>query len=174
MWLPHILGVVYVQWETWIWPCRDGHMWVIRNFRIICHYLNAIAADLEDFHAVQFSFYSLSALPLHSSQSKYINIVDKSIPIIAESKAPIISVHEFPFCLAKLFVSMQRLPERIVEKAVKGMLPKGRLGRQLFNHLKVFKGSKHPHQAQKAKDVTNIINLKPEQLAKALTPNTGI
>ena len=98
----------------------------------------------------------------------------KSIAIIAESKAAIISAHVYPLCLIKLCVPMQRLPERIVEKAVKGMLPKGRLGRQLFNHLKVFKGSKHPHQAQKAKDVTNIINLKPEQLAKALTPNTGV
>ena len=33
---------------------------------------------------------------------------------------------------------MQRLPERIVEKAVKGMLPSGRIGRHLFTHLKVL------------------------------------
>ena len=32
---------------------------------------------------------------------------------------------------------LQRLPERIVEKAVKGMLPSGRIGRHLFTHLKV-------------------------------------
>ncbi|MCO5594393.1 hypothetical protein L7F22_048423 [Adiantum nelumboides] len=43
----------------------------------------------------------------------------------------------------------QRIPERIVEHAVRGMLPKGRLGRQLFTHLKVYKGSEHPHTAQK-------------------------
>ncbi|XP_028763739.1 50S ribosomal protein L13, chloroplastic-like [Neltuma alba] len=43
----------------------------------------------------------------------------------------------------------QRLPERIIEHAVRGMLPKGRLGRQLFTHLKVYKGPDHPHQAQK-------------------------
>eukprot|EP00897_Mesotaenium_endlicherianum_P010157 jgi/Mesen1/916/ME000117S00081 len=42
-----------------------------------------------------------------------------------------------------------RIPERIVEHAVKGMLPKGRLGRQLFTHLKVYKGENHPHSAQK-------------------------
>lgn len=41
-----------------------------------------------------------------------------------------------------------RIPERIVEHAVKGMLPKGRLGRQLFTHLKVYKGEEHPHTAQ--------------------------
>ncbi|KAF5728242.1 50S ribosomal protein L13 chloroplastic [Tripterygium wilfordii] len=43
----------------------------------------------------------------------------------------------------------QRIPERIIEHAVRGMLPKGRLGRQLFNHLKVYKGPEHPHEAQK-------------------------
>ncbi|XP_015159831.1 50S ribosomal protein L13, chloroplastic-like [Solanum tuberosum] len=43
----------------------------------------------------------------------------------------------------------QRIPERIIEHAVRGMLPKGRLGRQLFTHLKVYKGAEHPHVAQK-------------------------
>ncbi len=41
-----------------------------------------------------------------------------------------------------------RLPERIVEKAIKGMLPHNALGRQLFRKLKVYKGSEHPHAAQ--------------------------
>ncbi|KAI3466025.1 hypothetical protein Pfo_022688 [Paulownia fortunei] len=43
----------------------------------------------------------------------------------------------------------KRIPERIVEHAVRGMLPKGRLGRALFNHLKVYTGPDHPHEAQK-------------------------
>ncbi|NJO77499.1 MAG: 50S ribosomal protein L13 [Cyanobacteria bacterium RM1_2_2] len=48
------------------------------------------------------------------------------------------------------FTQLQaRLPERIVEQAVKGMLPKNALGRQLFTKLKVYAGSEHPHQAQK-------------------------
>lgn len=42
-----------------------------------------------------------------------------------------------------------RIPERIIEQAVKGMLPKNSLGRQLFTKLKVYAGSEHPHQAQK-------------------------
>ncbi|NJO21381.1 MAG: 50S ribosomal protein L13, partial [Spirulinaceae cyanobacterium RM2_2_10] len=41
-----------------------------------------------------------------------------------------------------------RLPERIIEKAVKGMLPKNALGRQLFTKLKVYAGPDHKHQAQ--------------------------
>jgi len=46
-----------------------------------------------------------------------------------------------------------RLPERIVEKAVKGMLPKNNLGRQLFKKLKVYKGPTHPHSAQQPKEL---------------------
>lgn len=48
-----------------------------------------------------------------------------------------------------------RIPERILEKAVKGMLPKNRLGRHLFTKLKVYAGESHPHLAQKPQ----IINL---------------
>lgn len=40
-------------------------------------------------------------------------------------------------------------PERIIEKAVKGMLPKNSLGRQMYTKLKVYAGSEHTHQAQK-------------------------
>ena len=43
----------------------------------------------------------------------------------------------------------QRIPERIIEKAIKGMLPKNRLGRQLFKKLKVYQEATHPHTAQK-------------------------
>ena len=47
------------------------------------------------------------------------------------------------------FAKLQnRLPERIIEQAVKGMLPKNALGRKLFTKLKVYAGSDHPHQAQ--------------------------
>lgn len=54
------------------------------------------------------------------------------------------------------FAQLQsRVPERIVEQAVKGMLPKNTLGRQLFTKLKVYVGSDHPHQAQ-SPEVLNI------------------
>jgi large subunit ribosomal protein L13 len=45
----------------------------------------------------------------------------------------------------------ERNPEKLIEKAVWGMLPKGRLGRQLITKLKVYKGDKHPHDAQQPK-----------------------
>ena len=47
-----------------------------------------------------------------------------------------------------------RIPERIIEKAVKGMLPKNALGRKLFTKLKVYAGPEHPHQAQKPEVLT--------------------
>ena len=42
-------------------------------------------------------------------------------------------------------------PERAIEMAVKGMLPKNPLGRQMFKKLKVLRGSEHPHTAQQPK-----------------------
>ena len=42
-------------------------------------------------------------------------------------------------------------PERIVEKAVWGMLPKNKLGRSIIKHLKVYSGPEHPHMAQQPK-----------------------
>ncbi|QGG49155.1 50S ribosomal protein L13 [Heliorestis convoluta] len=44
---------------------------------------------------------------------------------------------------------MQNRPERAMEKAIKGMLPKNRLGAQMYRKLKVYKGGEHPHEAQK-------------------------
>jgi large subunit ribosomal protein L13 len=44
---------------------------------------------------------------------------------------------------------MERRPEKIVEDAIKGMLPKNKMGRQMGTKLKVYRGDKHPHEAQK-------------------------
>jgi large subunit ribosomal protein L13 len=43
---------------------------------------------------------------------------------------------------------MEKRPEDLIRFAVKGMLPKNRLGRKLFKKLKVYSGDKHPHEAQ--------------------------
>lgn len=43
---------------------------------------------------------------------------------------------------------LQRRPERVIELAVKGMLPRNPLGRKMLKKLKVVKGSEHPHEAQ--------------------------
>lgn len=43
---------------------------------------------------------------------------------------------------------LARKPEKILEEAIKGMLPKSKMGRQMATKLKVYRGDKHPHQAQ--------------------------
>lgn len=46
---------------------------------------------------------------------------------------------------------LDRHPERVIEAAVRGMLPKNPLGRKMFRRLKVYAGPAHPHQAQQPK-----------------------
>ena len=53
----------------------------------------------------------------------------------------------------------EKAPERLVEKAVKGMLPKNKLGSALFRNLKVYAGSEHDQEAQKPKTI-NLNDLK--------------
>lgn len=43
---------------------------------------------------------------------------------------------------------IQKLPEYVIEHGVKGMLPKGPLGRDVYRKLKVYRGNEHPHEAQ--------------------------
>ncbi len=49
---------------------------------------------------------------------------------------------------------MAKKPEFVIENAVKGMLPKNRLGRKLIKKLKVYAGESHPHQAQKPETIS--------------------
>jgi large subunit ribosomal protein L13 len=54
---------------------------------------------------------------------------------------------------------LKKYPERLIEKAIKGMLPKNRLGRKLFTNLKVYKGAEHNQAAQKP-EVLNLDTFK--------------
>ncbi|MEE8836068.1 MAG: 50S ribosomal protein L13 [Eubacteriales bacterium] len=49
---------------------------------------------------------------------------------------------------------LEKHPERVIEKAVKGMLPKGPLGREMYTKLHVYAGPDHPHAAQKPEVLT--------------------
>ena len=51
---------------------------------------------------------------------------------------------------------MQRKPELVVEEAIKGMLPKTKLGKTMGKKLKVYRGDKHPHQAQQPQTLTAV------------------
>lgn len=49
---------------------------------------------------------------------------------------------------------MTKTPEKAVEKAIRGMLPKNKLGDAIMGKLKVYRGESHPHEAQKPKEFT--------------------
>ena len=49
---------------------------------------------------------------------------------------------------------LSRCPEKVITEAVWGMIPKGRLGRAMIKKLKVYRGSEHPHKAQKPEIVS--------------------
>ncbi len=48
---------------------------------------------------------------------------------------------------------LQKFPDRVLEQAVRGMLPKNKLGRRMFKKLKIYAGPNHPHQAQQPKEL---------------------
>ncbi len=48
---------------------------------------------------------------------------------------------------------LEQKPEMIIQKAVRGMLPKNKLGRQMFRKLKVYTGPDHPHSAQQPREM---------------------
>jgi large subunit ribosomal protein L13 len=54
---------------------------------------------------------------------------------------------------AARFVRAEK-PERMIEEAVWGMLPKNKIGRKMLNKLKVYRGTEHPHAAQKPETIT--------------------
>lgn len=49
---------------------------------------------------------------------------------------------------------METHPERVIELAIKGMLPKNKLGRQMYRKLRVYAGAEHPHEAQQPQPYT--------------------
>ena len=49
---------------------------------------------------------------------------------------------------------LKKFPERVIESAVKGMLPKNPLGRKMYRKLKVYAGTEHPHEAQQPTTMT--------------------
>ncbi len=65
------------------------------------------------------------------------------------------------------FILEGRFPERVIEKAVERMLPRGPLGRQILGNLRVYKGAAHPHDAQ-APQALDVAALNP----KNTTPRT--
>lgn len=54
---------------------------------------------------------------------------------------------------------LKKKPEKVIEKAVKGMLPHNKLGQAMLKKLKVYKGAEHLHQAQKPEELGSILDI---------------
>ena len=64
------------------------------------------------------------------------------------------------------FILEGRFPERVIEKAVERMLPRGPLGRKQLGNLRVYKGAEHPHEAQ-SPAVLDVASLNPKNARSA-------
>jgi large subunit ribosomal protein L13 len=51
---------------------------------------------------------------------------------------------------------LQRFPDRPIREAIKGMLPKNKLGHQMIKKLKIYKGGEHPHAAQQPRPISEL------------------
>ncbi len=101
---------------------------------------------LKNKHSVYYTPYQIS--------QSYIVIVNASLVKVSGQKKQQKTYYRHsgrPGGLKKeKFIQLQkRIPKRIIEKAVKGMLPKNTLGRKMFTYLKIYSGPNHPHKANK-------------------------
>jgi large subunit ribosomal protein L13 len=91
----------------------------------------------------------------HLDDGDFVIVINASQVRVSGNKAQQIEYHShsgYPGGLKtrSYAVQLDKFPERVLEKAIWGMLPKGPLGKQMFKHLKVYKHANHPHQSQLA------------------------
>ncbi len=94
----------------------------------------------------------------HVDCADYVIVINaEKIKLTGNKRDQKVYVHHTGYPGGQRHVSFARLqnkkPEAIIEKAVKGMLPKNRLGSEMFRNLHVYVGSEHPHAAQKPEPV---------------------
>ena len=122
------------------WFCIDA------NNQTLGRLSSQIASYLKNKNSIYYT-------PFQVSQSHIININAEKIKVSGHKKnQKLYRRHSGKPGGLKIetFKDLQnRIPTRIIEKAVKGMLPKNALGRQLFTYLKVYNGPNHPHSAQR-------------------------
>lgn len=89
----------------------------------------------------------------HIDTGDYIVVVNAGQIAVTGNKLQDKKYHRFTGYVGNLKTetlaqALERHPERVIEIAVKGMLPKGPLGRAMYRKLKVYAGAEHPHAAQ--------------------------
>lgn len=94
----------------------------------------------------------------HVDTGDYIVVVNaEKVRVTGKKASDKIYYHHTGFPGGIKSISFEKLidkaPERAIEKAVKGMLPRGPLGRAMFKKLKVYAGEQHPHAAQQPREL---------------------
>jgi large subunit ribosomal protein L13 len=94
----------------------------------------------------------------HVDTGDYIVVINaEKVRVTGKKATDKIYYHHTGFVGGIKSISFQKLiekaPERTIQTAVKGMLPKGPLGRAMFKKLKVYAGSEHPHTAQQPQEL---------------------
>ena len=89
----------------------------------------------------------------HVDTGDYLVVINAEKIVVTGKKLQDKQYHRFTGYIGNLKTeslaqALERHPERVIEIAVKGMLPKGPLGRQMYRKLKVYAGTEHPHAAQ--------------------------
>ncbi len=92
----------------------------------------------------------------HMDTGDYIIVINaKEVKVTGNKRTDKIYQHHtgFPGGLKSISFDklMEKKPEAVIEKAVKGMLPRGPLGREMYRKLKVYPGAEHKHAAQQPK-----------------------
>ncbi len=92
----------------------------------------------------------------HMDTGDYIVVINaKEVKVTGKKRTDKIYQHHtgFPGGLKSISFDklMEKKPEAVIEKAVKGMLPRGPLGREMYRKLKVYPGAEHKHAAQQPK-----------------------
>nr|QCI05350.1 ribosomal protein L13 [Compsothamnion thuyoides] len=105
-----------------------------------------IAILLKGKNFIQYTPYQIPSTYIIVINSSYINVTGKKKQSIVYKKH---SGRPGGLKEEKFMSLQKRLPNKIIEHSIKGMLPKNKLGRKLFTHLKIYSQDYHPHQAQK-------------------------
>ena len=126
---------------------RDWYV-VDATDKVLGRLATEIARRLRGKHKVDFT--------PHVDNGDYIVVINASKVAVTRAKADKKIYHSYSGYQSGLkSITFKHLlarhPERIIETAVRGMLPKGPLGRGMINKLKVFAGAEHTHQAQQPK-----------------------
>lgn len=95
----------------------------------------------------------------HMDMGDYVVIINAEKVVLSSNKADQKRAYRhsgYPGGLKSVSYTelLEKNPERAVEKAIRGMLPKNRLGRDMIRKLKVYRGAEHPHAAQLPKPFT--------------------